>query len=76
MFKIEFKMSSNNYNQESYRIRPFGDSWRGAVRSRDLARVEFYYVGIRAYDHVLCAFCGLDLLNWEDQDNAMSASTT
>ena len=30
---------------------------RGAVRSRDLARVGFYYVGIRAYDHVRCVFC-------------------
>ena len=65
-------MSSNNYNQELYRIRSFGDSWRGAVRSGDLAKVGFYYVGIRTYDHMRCVFCGLDLLNWEDQDDAMS----
>ena len=65
-------MSSNNYNQKFYRIRFFGDSWRGAVRSRDLARVGFYYVGIRAYNHVRFVFCGLDLFNWEEQDDAIS----
>lgn len=66
---IKASLDCKNLRKESERLKTF-DAWKHVhPKPKDLAQSGFYYTGYS--DMVLCAFCGVEIGMWENDDDVM-----